>query len=81
MVFMPTYQFTMFSSKGKAPVATTIDAESRLEFAKDSNLRIKAMKQICVKRNWRFEDLKSYGYTSYKVRPAKPPMTKPTGTI
>ena len=46
---MPTYQFTMFSNKGKAPVATTIDAESRLEFAKDSNLRIKAMKQICIK--------------------------------
>lgn len=78
---MPTYQFTMFSSKGKAPVATTIDAENRLEFAKNPKLRAKAMSQICGKRGWNASDLKKFGYVTYKVRLAKPPMTKPTGTI
>lgn len=77
---MNKYQFTMWSSKGFAPVATTIDATSRLDFASDTPTKRKAMQQICIKRGWTRADLVNrYGYNSFKVRIAPPPMTKPQG--
>ena len=77
---MNRYQFTMWSIKGFAPVAATVEANSRLDFASDTPFKRKAMAQICNKRGWSKADLVDrYGYTSYKVRLAPPPMTKPQG--
>jgi hypothetical protein len=79
---MNRYQFTMWSTKGNAPVAATIEANSRLDFASDTEFRRKAIQQICARRGWTTHDLYTvHGYGKYKVRLAPAPLVKPQGSI
>ena len=72
------YQFTLFSDKGFAPVATIIEAESRLACSSPL-MRNKAIVQICTKRGWQRKDIEKFGYNKFKIRVAPPERTKPTG--
>lgn len=78
---MTSYQFTMWSSKGNAPVSCIVEANSRLDFASDTIYRRKAILAICTKRGWSKKDLEKFGYTTFKVRNAPAPKVKPIGTI
>lgn len=64
---MKKYQFTLFAEKYK-PVSTIVEANSRMDFAKKGKPYITAMQNICAKRLWTLEDLKRFGYNSWKVR-------------
>ena len=77
---MKAYQFTMWSEKGFAPVASTVMANSRLDFASDTEFKQKAIEQICVRRGWTRNELHNvHGYKKFRVRVAPAPLTKPQG--
>ena len=78
---MNRYQFTMWSDQGYAPVASTVEANSQLDFASNTIYRQKAIAQICAKRGWTRKELISFGYKKYKVRRAPEPQVKPQGSI
>lgn len=63
-------QITLFSTTGKyKPISTLLEVESVAwykEHAKEC--KEKAIRKICLQRNWTGKDLINYGYTSLKVR-------------
>lgn len=67
---MMKFQVTFFSEKYK-PVACIVESESRLEILNKGKAYKKALEKICSKRNWSLSMMKSYGYTTFKVRRAE----------
>lgn len=67
---MITIQFTLFDKTGKyKPVSTLISVDNAQEYLYNkSKYKRKAIEQICYKRGWNGNDLKQFGYTSYKTR-------------
>ena len=63
-------QITLFSTTGKyKPISTLLEVESVAwykEHAKEC--KEKAIRKICLQRDWTIRDLLYYGYTSLKVR-------------
>lgn len=63
-------QITLFSTTGKyKPVSTLLEVESVAWYKEHAReCKEKAIKRICLQRNWTIKDLTNFGYTSLKVR-------------
>ena len=58
-------QVTMLSNKGYRPVSTLVDVPSVAEFKADpKKFRDMGVLRICAKRNWKWSDVKNFGYDS-----------------
>ena len=63
-------QITLFSTTGKyKPVSTLLEVESVAWYKEHAReCKEKAIRKICLQRNWTGKDLTNFGYTSLKVR-------------
>lgn len=63
-------QITLFSTTGKyKPVSTLLKVESVAWYKEHAReCKEKAIRKICLQRNWTGKDLTNFGYTSLKVR-------------
>lgn len=69
------YQVTLFSSTGKyKPVASIVNWEQSDDIDYSNNREVRKLiqregvKKICAKRYWTLSDLRTYGFTKYKIR-------------
>ena len=63
-------QITLFSTTGKyKPVSTLLEVESVAWYKEHAReCKERAIRKICLQRNWTGKDLTNFGYTSLKVR-------------
>lgn len=63
-------QVTLFDTQNRyKPVSTIVKVESIAYFNEHQReVKLEAMKKICLQRYWTGKDLKKYGYTTCKIR-------------